>query len=118
MPIAATTAPGPWQREYERDWRAFARRTIASALGASALDDAPAVSPSDARELRTLLLEIGARTAVGGRKRAHSLTPQRGARRGDADDSVFLLEDVSYVYRTPQGACWAARAQARRGRRR
>jgi len=104
-PMAATASPGPWQREYERDWRSFARRAITSLLGADALDEARAVSPSDACELRKLLLEIGARTGAAGRKRAHSLTPQRGARRGEADDSAFLLEDVSYVYRTPQGAC-------------
>lgn len=104
MPRPVVAAPGPWQREYERDWRAYARRAIQSALGADVLDNAPSVAPSNERELRELLHAIGARPAS--RKRAHSLTPQRSdrSRGADANDSAFLLVDVSYVYRTPQGA--------------
>lgn len=104
-------AAGPWQRAYEREWRDFARQAVREALGEAEAEAALAggarVSQADERALHELLTAIGARAgppaARRSRKRAHSLTPQRGGG-GRSDDSAFLLLDVSYVYRTPTGA--------------
>lgn len=99
MPARAAP-PGPWQREYERDWRTYARQAVREAFGDGAAVAMERVTRHDERQLREVLDSIDV-SRRHHRKRRHSLTEQPGGDNKSRDDSA--LQDVSYVYRTPEG---------------
>ncbi|KAF1775603.1 P-loop containing nucleoside triphosphate hydrolase [Phytophthora cactorum] len=56
-------AAGRWQREYERDWRDYARQVIVNHFGKYALQCSPAVTQADERQLREVLAAVGIKHA-------------------------------------------------------
>ncbi|KAG7389631.1 hypothetical protein PHYPSEUDO_010028 [Phytophthora pseudosyringae] len=94
-------ACGRWQREYERDWRNYARRVIADAFGKYAVQCSPAVSQADERQLREILAAAGIKHAPPNHSRWHAPIPASQTLSAASAPHDSLVSDRSYVYSTP-----------------
>ncbi|KAG6977274.1 hypothetical protein JG688_00000536 [Phytophthora aleatoria] len=91
-------AAGRWQREYERDWRDYARQVIANHFGKYALQCSPAVTQADERQLREVLAAVGIKHAPPNHSRWQAPIPASQTLLAPQDSPV---SEGSYVYCTP-----------------
>ncbi|KAG3120653.1 hypothetical protein PI124_g14830 [Phytophthora idaei] len=91
-------AAGRWQREYERDWRDYARQVIANHFGKYALQCFPAVTQADERQLREVLAAVGIKHAPPNHSRWQAPIPASQTLSAPQDSPV---SEGSYVYCTP-----------------
>ncbi|KAI9989479.1 hypothetical protein PInf_019762 [Phytophthora infestans] len=92
------TPAGRWQREYERDWRDYARQVIANHFGKYALQCSPAVTQKDERQLREALASVGIKHAPPNHSRWNAPIP---ASQTFSAPQNSIVSDGSYVYSTP-----------------
>ncbi|KAG6964928.1 hypothetical protein JG687_00005685 [Phytophthora cactorum] len=91
-------AAGRWQREYERDWRDYARQVIVNHFGKYALQCSPAVTQADERQLREVLAAVGIKHAPPNHSRWQAPIPASQTLSAPQDSPV---SEGSYVYCTP-----------------
>ncbi|ETO76638.1 hypothetical protein F444_07976 [Phytophthora nicotianae P1976] len=91
-------AAGRWQREYERDWRHYARQVIANRFGKYALQCSPAVTQEDERQLREVLASVGIKHAPPNHSRWQAPIPASQTLLAPQDS---IMSEGSYVYSTP-----------------